>query len=140
MEGSHGHINVLIIDSNDDDRPYWRRQLTLTSADYHVVEAESGETALQLLKAHSFDCIILELDLPDMTGLELLARVLPRPHLPDVAVVVLTRKIFLTLADLAMRSGAYVCLVKALTSVEDLDQALREAIAVVESIRRDRPL
>ena len=40
--------------------------------DVQITEADCGQEALDLLKAQRYDCIILDLTLPDMTGFEVL--------------------------------------------------------------------
>ncbi|BCA54510.1 hypothetical protein W02_16500 [Nitrospira sp. KM1] len=128
-------IRVLIIDPYESDRLYWHRQLTQFSGSYRVMEAESGGIGLQRLKDHEFDCILLELDLPDMTALEVLTHI--SAHLEGhLGVVVFTRHMFLSLADLALRTGAQLSLFKLVTSIEDVDRAIRMAMRprVEESI------
>ena len=41
-----------------------------------IVDAESGSDALKHLQMSSFDCMILDLKLPDMTGFDLLKKML----------------------------------------------------------------
>jgi two-component system, OmpR family, KDP operon response regulator KdpE len=61
---------VLVI----DDEPPIRKLLRvgLTAHGYQTLEASSGKTALELLRDHTPDLIILDLGLPDMQGHELL--------------------------------------------------------------------
>ncbi len=57
-----------------EDDPHSRRSIVklLGGSDVQISEAEHGQMALDLLKTQRFDCIILDLSLPDMTGFDLL--------------------------------------------------------------------
>lgn len=57
-----------------EDDPLSRRSIVklLGGSDVQISEAEHGQMALDLMKTQRFDCIILDLSLPDMTGFELL--------------------------------------------------------------------
>ena len=49
------------------------RQL-LGGSDIKISEAPLGQTALELLRTQRFDCMILDLTLPDISGFDLLER------------------------------------------------------------------
>jgi CheY-like chemotaxis protein/putative methionine-R-sulfoxide reductase with GAF domain len=59
-----------------EDDPYSRHSIKklLDSSDVQISEAENGQAALDILKENDFDCIILDLTLPDMTGFEVLSK------------------------------------------------------------------
>jgi DNA-binding NtrC family response regulator len=63
---------ILIVDDEANVRLNYR--MTLEWEDYEIVEARSGEQALKVLSEHPFDLAILDLRLPGMDGLELLAK------------------------------------------------------------------
>ena len=50
-------------------------------------EAKSGTEALQLLEEHSFDLVITDICMPDMTGIELLKLVVEKNLVPCVALI-----------------------------------------------------
>jgi HAMP domain-containing protein/signal transduction histidine kinase/DNA-binding response OmpR family regulator len=60
--------------------------------DIDIVAAGSGDEALAAMKKEAFDCVVLDLRLPDMTGFELLEKVHADPDLAAVPVVVFTGK------------------------------------------------
>ncbi|MBF0106252.1 MAG: response regulator [Deltaproteobacteria bacterium] len=62
--------NVLIIE--DDHTHSQAMSRLLGSKSLNVTTAATGSEALNAVKAQTFDCIILDLKLPDMTGFELL--------------------------------------------------------------------
>lgn len=59
-------VRVLVV----DDEPSICRALTIafTRAGYDVRALESGEVALALVRAEHFDCLVLDLRIPDMRG------------------------------------------------------------------------
>jgi len=76
---------ILIV----DDEPQIRRVMltTLTSHGYTVVEAASGEEALEKLRAERPDLIILDVNMPGISGLETCAEIRTSS---DVPIIMLT--------------------------------------------------
>ncbi|MFZ6029728.1 MAG: response regulator, partial [Chloroflexota bacterium] len=62
----------------------------LEGADVAIHEAASGQAALEALKAEHFDCMILDLSLPDISGFELLSRLDKDETIPKCPVIVYT--------------------------------------------------
>jgi DNA-binding response OmpR family regulator len=63
---------LLIVDDETNVRLSFR--MTLETEGYEIFEARSGEQAVQLLAEHSFALAILDVRMPGMDGLELLAK------------------------------------------------------------------
>jgi two-component system, repressor protein LuxO len=85
-------------------------KLQLAPLGHVLLLAETGREALQLLADNPVDCILLDLKLPDMDGMEILRQVRQWPSPP--AVVVTTANAALTVAVEAVRLGAFDYLVK----------------------------
>src|SRR3984893_2395367 len=81
---------LLVIEDNEVERQ--AIALLLSHDDIEVVTAETGAEALGLLGDGSFDCCVVDLRLPDMSGFELLERMQSDPALRDLPVVVFTGK------------------------------------------------
>ena len=65
-------VKILVV---DDETPIRRLlRVGLSTQGYTVVEASSGKAAAELMRVETPDLVILDLGLPDMSGLELLAR------------------------------------------------------------------
>src|SRR5262245_1638197 len=122
---------VLIIDPHKDDREYWTQRLNISSPDYVVLEAETGKAGLLVCQSQRVDCVIVELSLPDMSGFEVLIKLVPRARHPETAVIILTRLAFYPMGDLALKNGAQAYLVKTHTSGDNLDWAIQKAIFAV---------
>jgi CheY-like chemotaxis protein len=68
----------------EDDAPLRRSVKQLLSADdIQIYEATTGREAWNLLRSRAFDCMILDLNLPDMNGFELLERLNTEAAQPD---------------------------------------------------------
>jgi CheY-like chemotaxis protein/anti-sigma regulatory factor (Ser/Thr protein kinase) len=76
---------ILVV---EDDRAT-RHLLTglLKAANFSVATAQDGANALRRLKTQSFDLMLLDIWMPRMTGLELLARLRDEPVRPKVVVM-----------------------------------------------------
>ena len=81
---------LLIVEDNDIERQSIVELLGYK--DIETVAVATGGEALEAMLDKSFDCVVLDLRLPDMTGFELLEKVHAEPTLADVPVVVFTGK------------------------------------------------
>ena len=81
---------LLIVEDNDIERASIVE--LLGHSDIELVTAGTGGAALAALLDRAFDCVVLDLRLPDMTGFELLEKMHAEPELADVPVVVFTGK------------------------------------------------
>jgi DNA-binding NarL/FixJ family response regulator len=131
MPINHPSTAILFIDHHKEDRQYWARRLKTSSRDYVALEAETGKVGLAICQSQHIDCVVVELSLPDMSGFEVLINLVPHAHRPEMAVIVLTRVALHPMERLAMNNGAQAYLVKSHSSGDDLDRAIRKAIAVV---------
>jgi signal transduction histidine kinase/DNA-binding response OmpR family regulator/HAMP domain-containing protein len=77
-----------------EDNPHQRRAIInlIADADLRIVEAESGADAIAALRACSFDCLILDLGLPDMTGFDFLNAMAGAADISPPPVIVYTGK------------------------------------------------
>jgi two-component system KDP operon response regulator KdpE len=72
-----------------DDEPQLRRALrsTLSALGFVVADAESGEAALEMVRAEKFDLILLDINMPGLSGLETCRAMRARS---DVSILMLT--------------------------------------------------
>ena len=94
---------ILIV----DDEPRMRDSLKslLSSQDYEISTANSGQEALDLLSKQDFDVALLDIVMPDMSGHQLMDHINVRN--PDTLVIVITGHATLDSAVDALRRGAY---------------------------------
>ena len=92
---------------------------------FDVEAAEDGEQALALLKTRSFSLMLLDLHLPDMNGLDLLAKLQESDDRP--LVVIMTAYPEVRTAVAALKAGAYDYINKPF-DLEDLRELIRRAL------------
>ena len=127
---------ILIVD--DEKLVRWALTQKCTEFGYQSVEAESGEEALRALQGESVDAVLLDVHLPDMSGLEVLEKLKQAGE---------TRSIIMMTADpqlddvkAALRMGAYDFVSKPI-NFEELCVTLQNALEAgalrteVESLR-----
>jgi DNA-binding NarL/FixJ family response regulator len=125
---------ILLVDGNTREREYYADYLHAASATYEVVQAASGGSGLDLCARQPMSCVVLEIDLPDMSGFEVLARLVPRTYHPEIAVIVLTRLSNPFLLELAIKNGALGAFDKKRVSVDILGKTIRNAITTVHTL------
>ncbi|MFN2643822.1 MAG: response regulator [Burkholderiales bacterium] len=76
---------ILVIDNDKSSRQLLR--LHLANAGYRTLEAEDALAGGRLLVEHSPDLVVLEADLPFMSGLDLIATVAVDQTVPSVPVI-----------------------------------------------------
>ena len=129
--------SILLIDGHYRDRMYYAEHLKASCPEYAVFQSGNGQGGLDFCKSHSIDCVVLDLDLPDMSGFEFLAKMVSLSNHPDMAVIILTRCDNQSLLDLALKNGAQVSLRKSLTSGELLSKAI---FSVVKGRVKSQPV
>ncbi len=114
---------VLVVDDEAAIRDVLQNVL---SDRYRVIDADTGDTALTKLIQETPDLILLDLMMPDISGLELLSKIRAQNSL--VPVIVLTGTTSLDSAVEAMRLGAADYLAKPF-EVAGLELAIERATA-----------
>jgi len=116
---------VLVID--DDESLRRVMEYHLQEEGYRVVTAVDGHAGLERFQAGPVDVVVTDIRMPEMDGMELLARV--KAMQPDLPVVVLTAHGTIDSAVDAMKLGATDYLTKPF-SREALKAAVRKALEV----------
>ena len=114
---------LLIVD--DDDGFRGALAASMDARGFVVAPAPNGCTALAWLAAHECDMVLLDLKMPDMSGLEVLDRI--RERWPAVEVIVLTGHGTIDTAVAAIRRGAFHFLTKP-CSPDELEVTLMKAM------------
>src|SRR5205807_94936 len=90
--GSPSHdaqpLCALIVDDSPDDRAYLRA--LARRCGFTVDEAVDGSAALELLVQKPFDIVLVDQQMPRLTGLEVICEIRKRPELKTIFAVMLT--------------------------------------------------
>jgi DNA-binding NarL/FixJ family response regulator len=112
-------IKIAIV---EDDVPFQkslRRVIESKSGLKCIAVCGSGAEALKMIPANPPDIVIMDLNLPDMSGADVTARL--KPDLPDMGIIILTVYNDADSIFNALRSGASGYLLKQATAREILD-------------------
>ncbi|HEU5395925.1 MAG TPA: response regulator, partial [Verrucomicrobiae bacterium] len=109
---------LLVIEDNETERNSIVE--LIAHDDVEIKTAGTGADALQLLLDNQFDCCVLDLRLPDMTGFELLEKMQNEPVLRDIPVVVFTGKELEAAEEKKLRTVAKSIVLKDVQSPERL--------------------
>lgn len=94
---------ILVVDDEDSIREFL--EIMLKKENYEVTTAEDGLKAKEILAKKSFDMVISDMQMPNMTGIELLKHV--KESYPDIVFMIITAFGTTESAVDAMKMGAY---------------------------------
>jgi HAMP domain-containing protein/signal transduction histidine kinase/DNA-binding response OmpR family regulator len=109
---------LLVVEDNPAEQLSIRELLSHDDIDVSTVT--TGAEALSIIKEQPFDCVVLDLQLPDMTGFDVLERLRDMPSLTDLPVVVFTGKDLSPEEDARLHVLARSVVVKGVESPERL--------------------
>lgn len=119
------HGRVLVIDDEDSIRDYL--SMMLEREGYEVASADDGPEALKLNKQSSFDVVITDIQLPGMSGIDILSAF--RSADPSIPVIIVTGHGSQESAIEALNLGAFYYLLKPVSN-EELKQVVRNALEI----------
>jgi two-component system, chemotaxis family, chemotaxis protein CheY len=84
-------FNLLIVDDSNSMRTVVKKIVGLTGLETNqILEADNGRKALDVLSGNWVDVVILDINMPEMNGLELLKRMSEDAVLKNIPVVMMT--------------------------------------------------
>jgi len=125
---------LLVVEDNPAEQLSIRELLGYH--DIQVSVAATGAEALAAITEEPFDCMVLDLRLPDMSGFEVLERLRDTPSLNDLPVVVFTGKDLSSEEDARLHSLARSVVVK---GVESPERLLDETALFLHRVVADLP-
>ena len=117
--------NLRILFADDEVALQELISLELPRMGFEVTVCPDGATAAAALERNTYDCLIVDLDMPGLNGIEVIE--LAKDIAPDTDTVVLTGKSSLESAVAALRCGAFDYLTKPCRLIEL--QSLLERVA-----------
>lgn len=122
---------VLLIE--DDERQSKAISELISGDEIEVISVKTGRSAMEQLKQTGFDCIILDLTLPDVSGLEILAE-LSQLEISVPPVVIYTGKDLSETEENALRKYSESIVIKGARSPERLLDEVNLFLHRVESL------
>ena len=135
---------LLIVD--DEKLIRWSLDVEFKKQGYEVDTAETGAQALSMIEAMEYDIVLLDIRLPDTSGIEVLRKV--KQAGPSPVVIMITANADIETAVETMREGAYDFVAKPYnmdemkTRVERALEAhrLKEEVSYLRKFRREQLL
>jgi two-component system phosphate regulon response regulator PhoB len=117
-----------------EDHPAVRRVLTLSlrQRGYEIVEANTGRSGIALTSEENPDLVLVDLSLPDLSGLEVAKRIKQNPETAKIPLVALSGCTERELALKTLESGMAAYLTK--------PAATQELVNVIENLTEPRSL
>jgi two-component system, NtrC family, response regulator AtoC len=126
---------ILVIE--DDDSLRESLEMFMKERGYAVICAPDGKTGLKLWNRHRPQVVVLDIKLPDISGLDLLPRIASQD--PEAKVVMITAFHDMETTIEAMRLGAYDYIRKPLKAAE-LDSVISKALHIAAATRSHQPV
>jgi CheY-like chemotaxis protein len=104
--------------------------------DVEITAATTGSEALRKMREKSFDCVVLDLRLPDISGFDLLTEIQQDPKLRDTPIVVFTGRELTDSEEFELRKKAKSIVLKGVRSPERL---LDETALFLHRVIADMP-
>jgi putative two-component system response regulator len=120
---SEGPVGMLVVDDEDGIRSALQRYLS--GHGYDVSVAATGEEALAILRRQKITCVLLDVNLPGASGIDLVPKMIDAE--PDIAILMLTAVNDATAAALCMQRGALDYLTKPI-DLDVLSRAIQRAL------------
>lgn len=118
--------SILIVEDEANIRKFIR--VNLAARGYDILEAESAEEALEILRETAPAAALLDIWLPGMDGWTLLNMIAEDPTLPDVPVIVVTG----SMVQDAYRDYGYGNLIDVISKpiqIQNLLESVQQAVA-----------
>ena len=115
MRSKHEPGQMLVVDDNRVNRLLLTRALEQNG--HHVSNAENGKVAMDMLRSRPFDVLLLDIDMPEMNGFEVLEALLKDNELRDLPVIMTSASDELDRVVKCIEMGAEDYLVKPLNPI-----------------------
>jgi len=110
--------NLLVVEDDDGQRKGIIE--LIGNGDVKITAVGTAEEALKALEADHFDCLVLDLKLPDMSGFDLIEKIKTDLGLHDLPIIIYTGKELTKKEETRLRKAADTIIVKGVKSPERL--------------------
>lgn len=130
--GSTGQQTILVVDDSSELRELVA--FVLKASGYHILQAEDGQQAWEMLQSIKPDLLLLDREMPKMSGIELLKQVREQDRLSGMPVIMLTSRKGEEDEVLGLNSGADDYLGKPLEPLK-LQARVKKILATYANLR-----
>lgn len=128
-------LNILLVDDSQTTRSIVGRTLKMSGLELgDVREAENGRQALELLDRHWVDLVISDLNMPVMSGVDLIGKMKEDPLLRTVPVLVVTAEGNRRRIEGLKASGLVTGYLRKPFSPEQVRDAIRQALGIPDGV------
>ena len=120
MTSLNTKATILYVEDNPDNRTLVRR--ILLAEDYSLLEAINASDALNILKKERPDLILMDINMPDMDGYTLTAKIRAMPGFERIPILALTANVMRGDKEKTLEAGCDGYIQKPI----DIDQLIRE--------------
>lgn len=120
MTSANDKIIILCVEDNPDNRTLVRR--IMLSQNYSLLEAVNAAQALDILKNTRPDLILMDINMPDMDGYTLTAKIKSMPGFESIPILALTANVMRGDKEKTLEAGCDGYIQKPL----DVDQLIKE--------------
>jgi CheY-like chemotaxis protein/signal transduction histidine kinase/HAMP domain-containing protein len=129
--------DLLIIEDDDNMRKSIKK--VIGEVDVKISEVKSGQEAIDALKNNTFDCMVLDLGLPDMSGFDLLKKLEVDEHIEIPPIIVYTGKDLTKEENDELQNYTNTIIIKGVKSAERLlDETALFLHRVVDDLPDDK--
>jgi HAMP domain-containing protein/CheY-like chemotaxis protein/signal transduction histidine kinase len=128
------HKSLLVVEDNEQQRQAIVE--LIGDDDVEITAVGTGEEALNVLRERTFDCMVLDLGLPDMSGFDFLNRMKNELQVTDVPVVVYTGRDLSRKEEADLKRMADAIIVK---DVRSPDRLLDETALFLHRVEENLP-
>jgi CheY-like chemotaxis protein len=126
----------LLVIEDDPTQRNAMMELIGAEGDVEIAGAATGEEALNILRERRFDCMVLDLGLPDMTGFEFIDRLKTELQIDDIPIVVYTGRELSRKEESDLKRMAEAIIVK---DVSSPDRLLDETALFLHRVEANLP-
>ncbi|HMC23118.1 MAG TPA: response regulator, partial [Thermoanaerobaculia bacterium] len=127
--------SLLVVEDNEEQRKAIV-ELIGGEGDVEITAASSGEEALSILRQRHFDCMVLDLGLPDMSGFEFINRLKSELLVEDTPIVVYTGRELNKREETELKRMAEAIIIK---DVRSPDRLLDETALFLHRVEANLP-
>lgn len=119
-------VKILLVDDDEYVRDYIKAYLV--DWEHDVTDTRDGNSALVIANADPPDLILMDINMPGMTGYEAMSKLRDNPISKDVPVIALTANIAAEDRDQAYEMGCKAYVAKPIVDIELLKEAVQRAL------------